>query len=136
VPTAGVTFQTVWFLTAEHFTTRQWRSIESVLYHHPEAGPSLVSCANEFSHNFLFTYLFAQANITVFSNSLPSNFFEPLTAMNCRVSMEPIEFKKWALDTPLQPWANRYGLGFSIVHQRGSLVHFSYNYIWDHIVTN
>eukprot|EP00299_Pterocystis_sp_00344_P015424 c7702_g1_i1.p1 GENE.c7702_g1_i1~~c7702_g1_i1.p1 ORF type:complete len:407 (-),score=102.57 c7702_g1_i1:10-1230(-) len=83
---ANVTFHTSWFLESDYFTTRQWRSIESVFYHHP------------------------QATVVVFSNTLNTTFFTALSALGCQVEVEPIQLKQWALSTDLEPWTQQMDL--------------------------
>jgi hypothetical protein len=78
-----MTFYTTWFLSQDHFSVRNWRSIESVLYHHPEA------------------------EVVVVSNTLDSSLFLPLLTMGCRVSVEKVQPRKWSESTTLQAWTDR-----------------------------
>jgi len=78
-----LTFFMTWFLSEEHFTQRQWRSIESVFYHHP------------------------QATVTVVSNTLEPSLFDPLRSLGCGVVVEKVQPKVWAENTTLQNWTRQ-----------------------------
>ena len=77
----GLSFFTIWTTPESTFNNRYMRSIESVFFHHPEA------------------------NVTIYSTSLHSTFFNEFTTKGCNIHIEKIDIRTRAKGTPFEQWS-------------------------------
>jgi hypothetical protein len=80
---AGMHLFAVWTTPVDGWNNKFTRSIDSALYHHPKA------------------------RVTLYSSSVPLDYLDDFRKLGYDASVEPMNVKERAQDTPLLPWAEK-----------------------------